>query len=469
MTMHRDLEAGNTLPESWLDAIQEFISTQATPTFKITLVNPTTIRVPAGADNDLVGIGINGRWRYNIANINAAHPGGAAAVYDVYVTAADNVFTGVGSGEVDTTDYTFGMQILAAASTPSTALYRRVATVTWDGSAITRITLLFGVLPAHASQHHPAGLDALDYTTINVRGTFAARPAASDANNGLFYFAHDQNGGTLYRSTGSAWEQAALGVTAAPTAHAASHLAGASDALAWGTVHGSGTLAARPGAAASNTGYVYLATDDNGGTLYRSTGAAWTKSAPGVSEVPTALTALPGSASAGRPVLLEVAGGEYIEMVWSQTLGKWVSVVPQMLHLCGNVLSSGQVMEQLTRPMRAFLWGPYNSAGLKPQLRFMGGALFVGANVDWEVEFALASGDDVGGMYAPAPLAVVATLTQATQVFGVSRARRSAWLDVPGEVPANTLLYINQRGRQITTVVTDLSFWGSVEVRWVSI
>lgn len=41
------------------------------------------------------------------------------------------------------------------------------------------------------------------------------------------------------------------------------------------TAFAQGTLAARPAAAAGNAGYYYLATDQGGGTLYQSTGAAW--------------------------------------------------------------------------------------------------------------------------------------------------------------------------------------------------
>lgn len=44
-----------------------------------------------------------------------------------------------------------------------------------------------------------------------------------------------------------------------------------------------GTLALRPSAAAFGVGY-YLATDDSGGKLWRSDGAAWTQAAPGVNE-----------------------------------------------------------------------------------------------------------------------------------------------------------------------------------------
>lgn len=68
-----------------------------------------------------------------------------------------------------------------------------------------------------------------------------------------------------------------------PSAHAGSHLGDGSDAIAWTTVHGSGVLSARPAAATANAGYLYLATDVDGGTLYRSTGSAWVQVSTGVS------------------------------------------------------------------------------------------------------------------------------------------------------------------------------------------
>lgn len=45
-----------------------------------------------------------------------------------------------------------------------------------------------------------------------------------------------------------------------------------------------GTTAARPAASASNEGCLYLATDDDGGTLFRSNGSSWVQVAKGVSE-----------------------------------------------------------------------------------------------------------------------------------------------------------------------------------------
>jgi hypothetical protein len=59
-----------------------------------------------------------------------------------------------------------------------------------------------------------------------LRGTFASRPTAAAGNSGLYYFATDNNGGTVYQSTGSAWLQVAAGAT-----HGATHSTGGPDAL----------------------------------------------------------------------------------------------------------------------------------------------------------------------------------------------------------------------------------------------
>lgn len=58
-------------------------------------------------------------------------------------------------------------------------------------------------------------LAALDSATLGGKNTFASRPTAAAGNAGLLYLATDVNGGTLYRSTGSAWDQVAAGVTQA--------------------------------------------------------------------------------------------------------------------------------------------------------------------------------------------------------------------------------------------------------------
>lgn len=66
-----------------------------------------------------------------------------------------------------------------------------------------------------------------------------------------------------------------------PTAHATNHQPGATDSLNWPVINATGTLASRPLASSGfNTGTFYYATDDSGGTLYRSDGSTWTAMAP---------------------------------------------------------------------------------------------------------------------------------------------------------------------------------------------
>jgi hypothetical protein len=148
VTQHRNLNYGDRFPEAVSDALQEFISTLLV-NLRLTKLNPTTLRIAAATGNDQVGAGIMGRWRYVTANVDAAHPGGAAGTYDVYLTASDNVFTPSGNPpgqtpEIDNTVYAFSMTIRPAGSPPATALYRRIAQVVWDGSAITRVLMVAG-------------------------------------------------------------------------------------------------------------------------------------------------------------------------------------------------------------------------------------------------------------------------------------------------------------------------------------
>ena len=84
-----------------------------------------------------------------------------------------------------------------------------------------------------------------------------------------------------------------------PTAHASTHAAGGSDALAWTTIIGSGLDASKPAAGSTNSGYLYFSTDVTGGTLYRSNGSAWSAVAPGLSHTHN-FSALSGTVAAGQ-------------------------------------------------------------------------------------------------------------------------------------------------------------------------
>lgn len=60
-------------------------------------------------------------------------------------------------------------------------------------------------------------------TQVIRAGTAAARPAASAVPAGTLYLSTDDDGGTLHRSTGSAWVQCGLGVTESPSGAPAAH------------------------------------------------------------------------------------------------------------------------------------------------------------------------------------------------------------------------------------------------------
>lgn len=145
MSKYRDLNSGDVLPASWTDALQEFISTLES---NVNIVRQTTtsIRIPGGSGSSQVGLGIDGMWRFNAVNADAAHPGGGAATdQPIWAVTSDNIF---GPLDADTTDYNFGLVITTGAapsgSAPSPASgtithYRQIGTVDWDGTKITAI------------------------------------------------------------------------------------------------------------------------------------------------------------------------------------------------------------------------------------------------------------------------------------------------------------------------------------------
>lgn len=191
MTEHRSLTYGNPIPQDWLDAIQQFISTYLSPNAIVTVLNTNTVQVAATTDNGQIGIAINGRWRFNTAAVNATHPGGSAGTYNLWATASDNSFT-IGPPEVDSTVYTFAIQILPVGNSPATALFRQIGSVMWNGTAITDANLLFddptvhganvpGDLIFSANAARPGALlcDGSSYLRTTYPALFAALGGAS--------------------------------------------------------------------------------------------------------------------------------------------------------------------------------------------------------------------------------------------------------------------------------------------------
>lgn len=136
MTQNVPLNTGDPAVEAFFDATQEMLS-GLSANFVLELVNPTTIRVPAGAGHNQVSISIEGQYRYVTAPVTRAFPPGGAGAYDIYATAVENdpvSFAPPGN------DYSFALAIVPAAATPvGVDIFRLVGHLTWDGAAITRL------------------------------------------------------------------------------------------------------------------------------------------------------------------------------------------------------------------------------------------------------------------------------------------------------------------------------------------
>lgn len=140
MTKFVDFVRGDTLPDYFLDALNEFISTGVF-NLVLTLANPTTLKIDAGTVNGQVGAAVEGQWRYITTTAMAAHPGGPPGNYDIWITARQNDFSGTPPNQ-DQTDYSFGLVIkpqLYVWTVSDPPLQRNIGYVYWNGSAITSI------------------------------------------------------------------------------------------------------------------------------------------------------------------------------------------------------------------------------------------------------------------------------------------------------------------------------------------
>lgn len=155
MSEDRILPYGQTLPATWLAAIQEFVGSAAV-NFGLTLANPTTVQIIAGTNSAQVGIGIDGLWRYITTTITSAVTG-SAGIYDIFVVCGPNDFVSNPTPpppELDGTVYAFALQVLAHGTTPTLSgtvtNFRQVGDLDWSGSAITGLRGTVGDFDANA-------------------------------------------------------------------------------------------------------------------------------------------------------------------------------------------------------------------------------------------------------------------------------------------------------------------------------
>jgi microcystin-dependent protein len=144
MSKWRDFAPGSSFPSTWTDGMEELLSDFVGGNFRLTLASTTVAQVVASAGDGLVGIAIDGKPRWATSTKTAAHPGGAAGNYDVFVTGYPDSFATDANGHEanNTVSMEFGLKIGAPSGAGAEVISRKVGFVVWNGTRITAIVPL---------------------------------------------------------------------------------------------------------------------------------------------------------------------------------------------------------------------------------------------------------------------------------------------------------------------------------------
>lgn len=169
----------DVFPSWFVNSVQRLLSLAAF-NFAVTKQDATHIHVEAGADPLAAAVSIQGRWRWNEATVSRAHPGGAAGTYDIFaVSKANKIDTSPAPG-TDDTDYSFELRIVEAAHTPPIEagvvdIFRKVGSLQWSGTEITRVDQTVPLAPTHAHRHATGQPDAIAPADIGAASSAEAR------------------------------------------------------------------------------------------------------------------------------------------------------------------------------------------------------------------------------------------------------------------------------------------------------
>jgi hypothetical protein len=197
---HHVFAREDVIPSWWANAQMQALGTLAHG-FTLRRATTTTIEVPAGAGDLAAVIAVDGKWRWNEATVNRIHPGGAAGLYRVWVTALENDIINVPDPGTDVTDYAFDLAITAVGVEPAIVpgtveIFREVGSIRWDGDEIVAVTPFVGAIPMFSS------------------GPYASRPLANQVPAGYVYSETDVTSllgnarGGVYVSDGTRWHTA---------------------------------------------------------------------------------------------------------------------------------------------------------------------------------------------------------------------------------------------------------------------
>lgn len=154
----------DVFPSWFANRIQDFLSAAET-NLRLSRKNATTVQVIPDAALGIAAIAMQGRWRFNEASIERAHPGGAKGTYIVWAVGEDNDVDEVPKPHTDHTNYAFDLRITSGAN-PSGAgveVFEKIGEIDWSGTEIEalRQTLnsVTGAMLANDALPETAGSD----------------------------------------------------------------------------------------------------------------------------------------------------------------------------------------------------------------------------------------------------------------------------------------------------------------------
>ena len=142
--------AGDKLPSAFVNRLQEFLASLSVNCYP--RVSGTLVVLDAGANDQAVALAIGGKFRYRETSTSVNMTGQPAGTYGIFAITTN-----------DDTSATFTLQ--AALSSPPGSYVRRIATVVWNGTSITKLTREAGY-GTHGFMHAPDGADPIPQGAI---------------------------------------------------------------------------------------------------------------------------------------------------------------------------------------------------------------------------------------------------------------------------------------------------------------